>query len=75
MAMAGSIAVPFHMTMSSKDRVVSPAKNREFFERIKESVENVKYEYEVGHEILANEEINTKVITDQIEWLESLDVK
>ena len=45
------------MTMPTKDRVVSPARNREFFDKIM-SVEKVKKEYEVGHEVLANEDIN-----------------
>ena len=72
MAMAHRINCPFHMTMSSKDRVVSPIKNREFFEKVPQEVEKVKCEYDVGHEILANEDINEKVISDQLKWLEKV---
>ena len=53
MAGANRINIPFHLTLSSKDRVVSPIKNREFFDKVS-STEKMKFEYEVGHEILAN---------------------
>jgi len=56
------------MTMATKDRVVSPARNRQFFDKIT-SKQKVKEEFDVGHEILANEDINKKVIQAQIDWL------
>ena len=34
MQKAGEIEIPFHMAMSSKDRVVSPICNRQFFEKV-----------------------------------------
>jgi hypothetical protein len=54
--------------MATKDRVVSPARNRQFFDKIT-SKQKVKEEFDVGHEILANEDINKKVIQAQIDWL------
>ena len=68
LAKAGKIEVPFNLTMASKDKVVSPARNRQFFDSVA-SKEKVKHEFNVGHEILANEEINLKVIQSQIAWL------
>ena len=61
MAGANRINIPFHLTLSSKDRVVSPIKNREFFDKVS-STEKMKFEYEVGHEILANKDIKDQVI-------------
>ena len=56
------------MTLATKDRVVSPIRNHQFFEKVT-SKEKVKEEFDVGHEILANEDINKKLILSQIDWL------
>ena len=57
------------MTLSTKDRVVSPIRGRQFFDNVRHD-DKVKLEFEVGHEVLANPDLKDDLIEAQLNWLE-----
>lgn len=49
------------MVIAQKDKIVSPEKGRNFFKNVQSS-DKVKLEFEVGHEILANQNVKNPLL-------------
>mmetsp|Transcript_45709 Transcript_45709/g.60583 ORF Transcript_45709/g.60583 Transcript_45709/m.60583 type:complete len:126 (+) Transcript_45709:55-432(+) len=60
-ARAALVSDPLHLTVATKDRVVSPSRCRQFYDNLKVT-DKVKVEHEVGHEVLANHELKDSVV-------------